>query len=126
VVRFLITISRTWRDWDAVEGPLRDVLAWDPGAVMVSGACPRGDADVEKIWAYLLGMTRDQAVRAGRIEQHPARWETGMDAGFRRNTEMAFSGVAGCLAWIHGRSHGASHCAAEAERAGVPVRRYTA
>lgn len=75
------------------------------------------------------------------IERRPADWRPGgvfdKTAGFARNALMVSLGPDECHAWIdpctdskcrrpgpHG-SHGASHCADLAERAGIEVRRFT-
>ena len=99
------------------------------GAVLVSGACPRGaDALAEEYWA-LLG---------GKVERHAAEWERyGKRAGFRRNAEMVNAGAAVCVVFLmpcadlrctrprpHD-SHGGSHCAGLARAAGIPVEIYT-
>jgi hypothetical protein len=72
-----------------------------------------------------------------RVEACPADWQReGRQAGFLRNGRMVRLGADYCPAFIapcadprcrrpqaHG-SHGASHCADLAEKAGIPVRRY--
>jgi hypothetical protein len=70
------------------------------------------------------------------VRAYPADWSQGDGAGFARNARMAGDGAVEWLAFIgpcrktehagrepHG-SHGAEHCAAVAERAGIPVRRF--
>jgi hypothetical protein len=131
--RILVTGSR---EWDA-EGTLRQALiaavaecpdGTDP--VIVHGACPRGADAMADRWA------RDYGFPA---ERHLACWERQKRrAGFARNEHMVSLGADLCLAFIlpctdlkcrrkdpHG-SHGATHCAGLAEKAGIPVRRFTA
>ena len=71
-------------------------------------------------------------------EPHPADWDGfGKGAGFRRNAEMVALGADLCLTFVvpcskrdcekpepHG-SHGTAHCSDLAEKAGIPVRRFT-
>ncbi|MGI8446595.1 MAG: DNA polymerase [Streptosporangiaceae bacterium] len=113
--KVLVTGSRTWTDETAIAAALRE--HWHDGnALLISGACPRGaDAIAERIW-------RSQG---GLVEHHPADWDTGRDAGMRRNAAMVARGADVCLAFIRDHSPGASHTARLAERAGIPVRRYT-
>jgi hypothetical protein len=73
-----------------------------------------------------------------RTEEHRADWDRfGKSAGPRRNAELVALGADVCLAFLmpcakpgcrqgldgHA-SHGASHCADIAEKAGIPVRRF--
>ncbi|HZB28958.1 MAG TPA: DUF2493 domain-containing protein [Streptosporangiaceae bacterium] len=131
--RIVITGSRTWTDkgrlWDCLDDAvyqsgyeLRDVI-------LVHGACPRGADAMADEWA------QEYAIKA---EPHPADWrEHGRRAGFLRNAHMVGLGADLCLAFInpctdrrchqpgtHG-THGATHCANAAERAGIPTRKYT-
>ena len=113
-MRILVTGSRTW----AGTSVIRTALAryFHPAAVLVSGACPRGaDAIAEYVWRGW----------GGRVERHPAEWDRyGKSAGFRRNAAMVDMGAAVCLAFIRDGSQGATHTAALAEAAGIPVERY--
>jgi hypothetical protein len=109
--RVLVTGSRTWQDAGVITGVL--AAHYRDGAVLVSGACPRGaDALAEEYWE-LLG---------GEVERHPADWARfGKRAGFRRNAEMVNAGADVCVAFIAADSQGASHCAGLARAAGIPV-----
>lgn len=130
--RILVTGSRSWSD--------SATLAWELGLaageghrlgrplVVVHGACPRG---ADRIADELA---RDHGIP---VERHPADWLAhGRQAGFLRNAEMVAAGADLCLAFVapctierchivrpHG-SHGATHCADLAEKAGIPTRRY--
>jgi len=87
--------------------------------VIVHGHCPTGVDMFADKWAYTqksLGVT---------AERHPAQWDLhGKSAGFKRNTYMASLGADRCLAFIHGGSRGATHCAKEAASAGIKVIRF--
>jgi hypothetical protein len=122
--RVLVTGSRTWDDKDFIWNVLDVLLTELRDVTIVHGACPKG-AD-----AIAQGWVRHKLVNGGgqvRAERHPADWSThGKAAGFRRNAEMVSLGADICLAFIRDGSKGATHCAAAAERAGIPVRRFTA
>ena len=64
--RVLVTGSRTWADDTIIAAALRE--HWGAGAVLVTGACPRGaDAIAERLWTSW----------GGQAERHPADWDTG-------------------------------------------------
>lgn len=126
--RVLITGSRTWDDMGVIAG----VLAghYREGAILVSGACPRGaDVLAEEYWA-LLG---------GQVERHPASWSAyGKRAGYVRNAQMVNAGADVCACFLmpcadsrctrprpHD-SHGGSQCAGLARAAGIPTEVYRA
>ncbi|TDD97595.1 SLOG family protein [Actinomadura rubrisoli] len=137
-MRILVTGSRAWQDVDAIVDALDEAYfgsqCQEPVTV-VHGGCPDGADIMAAAW---IRRTRD-AGWAITEERHPADWQKhGKAAGFRRNAEMVDAGADLCLAFInpcskrgcpdpqpHG-SHGASHTADLAEKAGIPVRRFPA
>lgn len=126
-MRVLVTGSRDWTEpsviFDALVGETATMID-----VIVHGACPTGADAMADYWAKIYGF---------RVERHPADWEKfGKAAGFKRNAEMVALGADVCLAFIgpcrkancrepqpHG-SHGASHTADLAEKAGIRTVRY--
>ncbi|MFI6854524.1 SLOG family protein [Streptomyces sp. NPDC050416] len=125
--RVLVTGSRDWPTPAVVWGALNDVrdeaLTADRHLVVVHGACPRGADDHAAKWCT----TAVQFVNGVTEERHPADWQiNGKRAGFIRNAHMVNLGADLCLAFIRNGSRGASHTAALAEQAGIPVRRWTA
>ena len=118
--RILVTGSRTWEDREAVLFELAGLSILHSGdgvVVVVHGACPKGADALAASCAQECGLTQ---------EPHPADWERyGRPAGFRRNAEMVALGADVCLAFIKDGSRGATHCADLAEKAGIPVRRFT-
>lgn len=119
--RVLVTGSRTWDDHDIVRDVLTGAVYQNLPAVIVHGACPRGADAIASWWVRQFGRNLDIAE-----ERHPADWNTlGKRAGFVRNAEMVALGADVCLAFIRDGSRGASHTADLAEKAGIPVRRWT-
>lgn len=122
--RLLVTGSRDWTDTDrvwlelgnAVGAIHRDDISRE--IIIVHGDCPRGADAIADEWGRKYGAT---------IERHPANWLlNGKRAGFIRNALMVNRGAHLCVAFIRNGSRGASHTAALAEQAGIPVRRFTA
>lgn len=135
--RILVTGSRDWDDLELLNKQLATAW-WDLGAgrdlILVSGHCETGaDALAEASW------TANRLT----VEPHPADWPTCAanckpghsktrrdgtaycpSAGHRRNAEMVALGADLCLVFIRNSSPGATGCAALAEKAGIPVRRY--
>lgn len=122
--RILITGSRDWED-DRVIGQwlsyYSHYLPKPADLVVVHGACPSGADSMADLWASRLGLT---------VERHPAQWRQygiyNPQAGKARNREMVLLGADLCLAFIRNGSRGATHCAALAEEAGIPIVRFTA
>lgn len=93
---------------------LGERLLWDR-IVFVNGG-GRGGDDIGARLAQAWGMT---------VETHPAQWQRrGRRAGPERNEEMVRLGANVCIALPQGASPGTRHCAALAERAGIPVLTY--
>lgn len=109
--RVLVTGSRTWTDESIIQKALE--REFEPGAVLVSGACPRGGDEICERLGAAIGY---------QIERHPADWKRhGRGAGFRRNVEMVQRGADVCLGFVAGGSRGASHTVNAARAAGLRV-----
>lgn len=139
-MRVLVTGSRDYADTFRVRYEIRKAGArYLPSSiVVVHGACPEGADAIADEFAREHHLT---------VERHPAKWAEWKrktpanrrnPAGMIRNQEMVDAGADVCLAFInpcrmrtcrskpeHG-SHGASHCADLAEKAGISTRRYVA
>jgi len=120
--RILVTGSRNWDDTDticdALDHAVETAIARGHEPVLVVGDCSTGADRIAYRWA-----------RAARVPTnvHIANWhDHGKAAGPRRNTAMVGSGADICLAFIRNSSRGASHTVRLAERAGIPVQRWTA
>jgi len=136
--RVLVTGSRDWEDVPAIHRVLDTLLAEHGTLTLVHGACRTGADKIAHDW----GLERYYATSYGAVivDPHPADWRPDgvfdKSAGFKRNAAMVALGADLCLCFLmpcsdsrcriaveHG-SHGASHCADLAEKAGIPVRRY--
>lgn len=138
MTRILVTGSQGWSDARSVHRVLKALWTLAPGAVLVSGACPRGaDAFAEDTWRSL----------GGEVERCRPVWRPGgvfdPAAGMRRSEKMVQLGASICVAfgvpctrpactrraadegWPFHVTHGTGHCARYAESRGIPVRRVT-
>lgn len=123
-MRIGVTISRDWDDFEAIEDALYEACHASTSVtghtisfhkVTVVHGASQMDFAIAGM-AHVLGMD---------LEPHPADWKAyGKGAGMVRNSEMVASGADVWLAFIKNGSRGASDCAAKAEAAGIPVRRY--
>lgn len=146
--RILVTASRTFTDEQAMRDTFAPIIAMHgpENVVVVHGDAEGGDKTADRIATAWSGVTVERhpadwdrcaetcrpahrRVRADRTTYCPA-------AGLRRDAEMVESNIDQVLAFIdpcvkrgcrkirpHG-SHGASHTAKLAEKAGIPTRRY--
>ncbi|MFE2712269.1 SLOG family protein [Streptomyces mirabilis] len=144
--RLLITGSRDWSDGPTIWKALAEIaraLPLERDLVMIHGACPTGADQMADEWGRGFGAT---------IEDRPADWDHCIDAcpqghrkpkrpgdvvhpgvcadycpsaGPRRNHEMVRLGADVCLAFLTPASRGGAQTARLAERAGIPVRRFT-
>lgn len=123
-MRVLVTGSRTWEAEEVIRTAL-DILLKECEAIgdyltVVHGACPKGADAIAEAW-----YREHRQNRSVGVDRFPANWrEHGKSAGFKRNDDMVRAGADLCLAFIRGRSNGATHCANSAERAGITVRRF--
>jgi hypothetical protein len=144
--RLIVTGSRDWADLPLLRRELDAAMheAGEDRVVIVHGKCDPRDpqtrepfpwAEAERLSLVgqrcLLGADwmadRIAGTRGIWVERHPADWNAhGKAAGPRRNAEMVALGAFLCLAFIKDGSPGATNCADLAERASIPVRRFTA
>jgi hypothetical protein len=117
--RILVTGSRDWPDHDVIYDALDAILFARPDgrdSHLVVGDCPRGADRIAYQWAVTAMVP---------TEIHRADWTAlGRAAGPMRNKTMVDAGADICLAFIRNGSRGATGCAALAEAAGIPVRRW--
>lgn len=122
--RILLTGSRDWADRAALRTALDKALCahrWN--LIVVHGGCGKGADALAAEWCR---ETADQGVREETHPVWPADWRRfGNGAGPMRNQGMVDAGADECFAFIVSGSRGASHCAARAEAAGIPVRKWT-
>ena len=128
-LRILVTGSRTWMDAWCIASAIEQAIdnAGADEVTIVHGACPSGADQLAAEYTEAMAAWHDNAGRQLAEERHPADWDRlGKRAGFARNAEMVKLGADICLAFIRDGSRGATHTADLAEKAGVPVRRWTA
>ena len=129
-MRILVTGSRDWSSWAAVERALDDAVSDRETEIttVVHGGCPDGADHVADVIASRAGYV---------VEVHEADWRVnGKAAGFIRNQEMVDAGANFCLAFLmpckksgcrkpqpHD-SHGTADCVKRARAAGITVREY--
>lgn len=135
--RVLVTGSRAWPDeqaiWDALDGFWTGAMAGGYSSLTVVHGAAKGADLMAYRWARYRALNRRWAVEH---EPHPADWSTGKAAGVARNAGMVRLGADVCLAFLapcadtkcrrqaaHD-SHGATHCADLADRAGIHVERF--
>lgn len=139
--RILLTGSRDWDNRPRLAHEMAATasdLAFLRPAVLVHGACPTGADAIAAHEAKALGWT---------VESHPADWEAPCRAeckpghrrrrrdgtvycpaaGNYRNQEMVDTHPDVCLAFFApgAANTGTSDCVRRAEKAGIPVRRFT-
>ena len=118
--RILVTGSREWADENLIAGALLHETSRRPSSetiTIVHGDARGADAMAARV-----------ALHYGwQAEPHPADWSYGKSAGFIRNAEMVALGAGVCLAFYKqgAGNKGTDHCASLAEKAGIPVRRFT-
>jgi hypothetical protein len=137
-VRILVTGPRDWpTDWDsqqfvfaALNAHTTDRDGRPIAATVIEGGCETGVDKLVRQWS-----SHRQHITP---ETHAANWtRLGPAAGPARNQVMADAGADECLAFIapctrprcarpkpHD-SHGTADCIRRAEKAGIPVRRFT-
>lgn len=127
--RVLVTGSRTWTDHEAVLFELAGLSLLHGGIIVVHGAARDGADRFAHLAAVAIGAPE---------ERHPADWKQhNRRPGYIRNEAMVATRPQLVLAFIatceldrcagrkpHG-THGSTHCADLAEKAGLEVRRLT-
>lgn len=114
-LRVLVTGSRRWTEGAEIWAAL-NVLGQRAVLSVVHGACPAGADYYAHRWVLESIDNRHTE------EPYPADWSRyGKRAGFLRNSAMVRAGADLCLAFIRNDSNGATHCATEAEKAGIPT-----
>jgi hypothetical protein len=133
-VRVIVTGSRDWTDAAPIYTSLNNLLTPDGWLIVVHGAAHNGGDAIADAWCR-------EHIRLGHtvgVERHPANWRLHgrRRAGIIRNVEMVQAGADLCLAFLRPCalltcrrpephfSHGTSHCADYAEKAGIETRRF--
>ncbi|MFE3052289.1 SLOG family protein [Nocardia sp. NPDC059239] len=149
IFRLLVTGSRNWNDWHAVDHAFTGVLVQLPAGstlVVVHGNCPDGrprrppglDAIADR-WARSPIIAARHPEYTIIAEPHPADWERDCDsdcrhqprrkngrlycpmAGNLRNQDMVDLGADGCLGFPLPGSRGTRDCMRRARAAGIRV-----
>lgn len=136
--KILVTGSRDWANIDFVRDALTHAIYQHLPATIVHGACPTGADAIASWWVRQFRRNLDLSEERHPAQRHPTEdfgpWPA---AGPRRNAYMVGLGADVCLAFIGDctsqrcrrprphPSHGASGCADLAERAGIPVHRWS-
>jgi hypothetical protein len=123
--RLLVTGSRSWIS----AAPVYNAILQNAqrGDTLVVGDASGADFIARAFWMNTYGPVERHAISNAEWREHGKR------AGILRNERMVASGADLCLAFIelcrdpacHGRTphgtHGATHCARAARKAGIPV-----
>ena len=112
-MRVLVTGSKSWSDWRTIVVALS--LVWEPGTVLVTGACPEGAEGLSARCGRHWG---------GRVERRPFDWDQpGGRVVIGRHRAMLRTGADTCLNFGSSTAPGSLCCLAR--EAGVPVYEWT-
>jgi hypothetical protein len=115
--RLLVFGSRSWDDYETLEGALSEIISYEaPGQrwVIVHGACPTGADAMAERFAQETG---------GLSEPHPAKWaQHGKSAGFIRNSEMVALRARLAVGFFDGWTPGSADTLRKCVEWGIPVR----
>jgi hypothetical protein len=134
--RLLITGSRQWTDYDTIHAVIARHIAEHGNITVVVGDARGADA-LARAATLHLGLVPEEHKADWRCRPQCAARHRGLDycpeGGFRRNQEMADSGISACEAFDAGcvrprclsrpphPSHGTADCAQRADKAGITV-----
>lgn len=117
MIRILVTGSRDWSSWTAVDHALstaRWKLTEDGALTVVHGDCPTGADHFAKLWTQMTSGVSE--------ETHRADWDRhGKAAGPIRNQHMVDRGADLCIAFLLPQSRGTRDCMRRARTAGIPI-----
>lgn len=124
--RLLVTGSRDWESYGAIDAAIGGVLDRLVEArrdlVVVHGACPTGADAMAATYCEENAWWVDNLGRMLAVEAHPADWSQGKKAGPLRNQAMVDLGADLCLAFPLEGSRGTWDCVKRARAAGIEVR----
>jgi hypothetical protein len=111
MTRLLITGSRTWDDYDFMDGVIYKLSQNVGPLTIVEGGAKGADYLAECV-----------SIRYGfDLEVYPADWSKGRAAGIIRNQQMVDTNPDYCYAFIRNNSKGATHCVNAAKKKGIPT-----